>query len=457
MKTTPRTDARGEQHGHGAGLQERHSTRLRARSRSRWARSAASTSPATPAPRSPRAEDHRALALDLLDDMLAIRELEEMIVRLRSGGYDPLPGYDYRGPTHVSIGQEATSVGACTAIRDPTTTSPARTAATATRSPRASPRSGRCRRRPAGPRAVVEGQDRDGLLADALEEHVYRVDRRALRQGRGLLPRSRRRHAHRRLLDRPSGRQRDRRRQRPDRDRRGDGAPLPRLGQGRLLLRRRRRVRQRRRPRGAQLGLPGAVDQPPCRGARGRPAGHLPDRQQPLRHDPSHRRRGDGRRPPGPPRAGFAQNNMHAETVNGMDVLAVRDAIERAARSAARATARSSSRRARIATTATPSPTRATSTGRAKKRRLAAVDPIERLKGQLIAAGVADAAGSPPSSRAPASATLAPPSEPPRRPTRPGRPAQVPLHRHRRRRRPGSRGRRRHLRGPARRQSASTA
>jgi 2-oxoisovalerate dehydrogenase E1 component len=29
--------------------------------------------------------------------------------------------------------------------------------------------------------------------------------------------------------------------------------------------------------------------------------------------------------------AGFAQNNMHAETVNGMDVLAVRDAIERAA------------------------------------------------------------------------------------------------------------------------------
>jgi 2-oxoisovalerate dehydrogenase E1 component len=55
-------------------------------------------------------------AIDLLDDMLAIRELEEMIVRLRSGGYDPLPGYDYRGPTHVSIGQEATSVGACGAL-----------------------------------------------------------------------------------------------------------------------------------------------------------------------------------------------------------------------------------------------------------------------------------------------------------------------------------------------------
>ena len=31
-------------------------------------------------------------AMDLLDDMLAIREMEEMIVRLRSGGYEPLPG-----------------------------------------------------------------------------------------------------------------------------------------------------------------------------------------------------------------------------------------------------------------------------------------------------------------------------------------------------------------------------
>ncbi len=35
-----------------------------------------------------------AAAVDLLDDMLAIREMEEMIVRLRSGGYEPLRGYD---------------------------------------------------------------------------------------------------------------------------------------------------------------------------------------------------------------------------------------------------------------------------------------------------------------------------------------------------------------------------
>ncbi len=116
-----------------------------------------------------------AEALDLLDDMLAIRELEEMIVRLRSGGYDPLPGYDYRGPTHVSIGQEASPVGACSRCAS-TTTSPARTAATATRSPRASPRSARCPTRPL--RARVPGSTggtHEELLEAALEEHVYRV------------------------------------------------------------------------------------------------------------------------------------------------------------------------------------------------------------------------------------------------------------------------------------------
>ena len=55
-------------------------------------------------------------AIDLLDDMLAIREVEEMIVRLRSGGYEPLQGFAYRGPTHVSIGQEGTAVGASSVL-----------------------------------------------------------------------------------------------------------------------------------------------------------------------------------------------------------------------------------------------------------------------------------------------------------------------------------------------------
>jgi 2-oxoisovalerate dehydrogenase E1 component len=56
------------------------------------------------------------LAVELLEDMLMIREMEEMIVQLRSGAYEPLPEFNYRGPTHVSVGQEAASVGACSAL-----------------------------------------------------------------------------------------------------------------------------------------------------------------------------------------------------------------------------------------------------------------------------------------------------------------------------------------------------
>lgn len=59
----------------------------------------------------------KAAALDLLEDMLMVREVEDMIVRMRSGAYEPLPTFNYRGPTHVSIGQEGTAVGACSALR----------------------------------------------------------------------------------------------------------------------------------------------------------------------------------------------------------------------------------------------------------------------------------------------------------------------------------------------------
>jgi 2-oxoisovalerate dehydrogenase E1 component len=55
-------------------------------------------------------------ARDLLEDMLIVREVEEMIVRLRSGAYEPIPDFNYRGPTHVSVGQEASSVGASSAL-----------------------------------------------------------------------------------------------------------------------------------------------------------------------------------------------------------------------------------------------------------------------------------------------------------------------------------------------------
>ena len=57
-----------------------------------------------------------AEAVSMLEDMLTVREFEEMIIKLRSGAYEACANFDYRGPTHVSIGQEGTSVGACTAI-----------------------------------------------------------------------------------------------------------------------------------------------------------------------------------------------------------------------------------------------------------------------------------------------------------------------------------------------------
>ncbi len=55
----------------------------------------------------------KAEAVNLLEDMLMIRELEEMIVKLRSGAYEPIRDFNYRGPTHVSVGQEGTAAGAC--------------------------------------------------------------------------------------------------------------------------------------------------------------------------------------------------------------------------------------------------------------------------------------------------------------------------------------------------------
>ena len=100
----------------------------------------------------------------------------------------------------------------------------------------------------------------------------------------------------------------------------------------RLLLRRRRRVRQRRRAGIAELRRPGAVHQPLRRRPRLRPADHLPHLQQPLRHDrTAPTTRSMGVRRLARRAAGFADNNMHAEIVNGMDVLAVRDAVLRAA------------------------------------------------------------------------------------------------------------------------------
>ena len=57
-------------------------------------------------------------AKDLLEWMLSIRAFEQMILALRHQQFAPLRkmNFQYRGPTHLSIGQEATSVGACGVI-----------------------------------------------------------------------------------------------------------------------------------------------------------------------------------------------------------------------------------------------------------------------------------------------------------------------------------------------------
>ena len=58
-------------------------------------------------------------ALEMFEWLLSIRAFEEMIVSLRMQAFEPLRkmNFQYRGPTHLSIGQEAASVGAVAAIR----------------------------------------------------------------------------------------------------------------------------------------------------------------------------------------------------------------------------------------------------------------------------------------------------------------------------------------------------
>ena len=55
----------------------------------------------------------KAELLELYESMLVIREFEEMILKCRTGAYEVISDYDYRGPTHLSIGQEATAAGVC--------------------------------------------------------------------------------------------------------------------------------------------------------------------------------------------------------------------------------------------------------------------------------------------------------------------------------------------------------
>ena len=59
---------------------------------------------------------NREEALGLLEQMYMIRTLEEMLSQINAGIYKPLKDFSYIGPTHLSIGQEATSVGSISAL-----------------------------------------------------------------------------------------------------------------------------------------------------------------------------------------------------------------------------------------------------------------------------------------------------------------------------------------------------
>ena len=332
-------------------------------------------------------------ALDLLDDMLAIRELEEMIVRLRSGGYDPLPGYDYRGPTHVSIGQEATSVGACGALRaDDHVTSSHRGHGDAIAKGFAAIRTmsdDALRARVTWSKATST----EGLLADALEEHVFRTIAELFGKEEGYC---RGRGGGMHIGDFSTGHL-------------GAnaivGGSVP-IATGAAMA-----IRYRGSDRvvccfagdGAYANgvvlesLNWASQEQWTNHLAGEKAAGLPviylivNNHYGMTHRTDEEVMGVNhlaRRA-----AGFAQNNMHAETVNGMDVLAVRDAIERAA-----AICREGNGPVLIEASTyryyghSLSDPRNEYRTREEEAAWRAVDPIERLKEQLIAAGVADAA-----------------------------------------------------------------
>ena len=61
-------------------------------------------------------EISKAEAAELYESMLVIREFEDMINKCRTGAYEVISDYNYRGPTHLSIGQEATAAGVCSML-----------------------------------------------------------------------------------------------------------------------------------------------------------------------------------------------------------------------------------------------------------------------------------------------------------------------------------------------------
>jgi len=332
-------------------------------------------------------------ALDLLDDMLAIRELEEMIVRLRSGGYDPLPSYDYRGPTHVSIGQEATSVGACSALRpDDHVTSSHRGHGDAIAKGFAAVRamSDEALRARA---PWSSASTHEGLLADALEEHVYRTIAELFGKEEGYC---RGRGGGMHIGDFSTGHL-------------GAnaivGGSVPIATGAAMALRYRGSDRVVCCFAGDGAYANGVVLESLNWASQEQWTNHLAGAQArglPViylivnnHYGMTHRTDEEvmGVKHLARRAAGFAENNMHAEVVNGMDVLAVRDAMERAASICrdGRGPVLIEASTYRYYGHSLSDPRNEYRT-REEEAAWRAVDPIERLKGQLLAAGVADAA-----------------------------------------------------------------
>jgi 2-oxoisovalerate dehydrogenase E1 component len=332
-------------------------------------------------------------ALELLDDMLAIRELEEMIVRLRSGGYDPLPGYDYRGPTHVSIGQEGTAVGASSALRpDDNVTSSHRGHGDAIAKGFAAIR----RMTEEQLRARVPGsaaETREELLEAALEEHVYRVIAELFGKEEGY---SRGRGGGMHIGDFSTG---------------NLGANAIVGGSVPIATGAAMAIRYERADRvvccfaGDGAYANGVVLESLNWAAQDQWTNHLAgDRAHGLpiiyliqnnHYGMTHRTDEEvmGVRHLARRAAGFADDNMHAEVVNGMDVLAVRDAVRQAA-----ALCRAGEGPVLIEASTyryyghSLSDPRNEYRTREEEAAWRAVDPIDRLGRQLVEAGVADAA-----------------------------------------------------------------
>jgi 2-oxoisovalerate dehydrogenase E1 component len=246
-------------------------------------------------------------------------------------GYEALPKFDYRGPTHVSIGQEGASVGACAALRpEDYITSTHRghgdSIAKGTTALRAMPED-RLRSRVPGCKAGSRAE----ALEAVLEEHLYRTAAELFGKEDGYC---RGRGGSMHIADFTVGHL-------GANAIVGGGVPI---ATGAALA-----LRYLRSP-GVVCCFAGdgayangvvleslnfaAQSQFTNKLAGGRPFG-LPILYviQNNHYGMTHRtddevmgvqhlaRRG----------AGFAENNMHAEVVNGMDVLAVRDAVRRAA------------------------------------------------------------------------------------------------------------------------------